>query len=107
MKEKYSASDKIYSAAGLGEFSLMDLLAYFQEHGAMRVSDLHLKVGAPPTYRIDGNLVKLKGPPLTVEVAKKLIYPFVTEEKLKKLDILHSIGLITPVVHQLFGAQFR
>ena len=103
MNEQYSASEKVYSAAELGEFSLMDLLAYFQEHGAMRVSDLHLKVGTPPTYRIDGNLVKLKGPPLTQEVAKKLIFPFATGEKLKKLDVLQSIDCS----YRLGQLQFR
>ena len=85
MNEKYSASAKVYDAGELGEFSLLDLLAYFQEHGAMRVSDLHIKVGTPPTYRIDGNLVKLKGPPVSQEVAVQLIHPFVDEETMKRL----------------------
>jgi len=74
MNEQYSASAKVYHAAGLGEFSILDLLAYFQEHGAMRVSDLHLKVGAPPTYRIDGDLVRLKGPPVTPDVAQNRLF---------------------------------
>jgi len=103
MNQQYSASAKVYSAAGLGEFSLLDLLAYFQERGAMRVSDLHLKVGAPPTYRIDGDLVKLKGPPLTPEVAQKLIYPLTTEEKLQKLDTQRSIDCS----YRLGSIQFR
>ncbi len=103
MNQQYSASAKVYSAAGLGEFSLLDLLAYFQERGAMRVSDLHLKVGAPPTYRIDGDLVKLKGPPLTQDVAQKLIYPLTTEEKLQKLDTQRSIDCS----YRLGSIQFR
>jgi twitching motility protein PilT len=103
MNEQYSASAKVYRAAGLGEFSILDLLAYFQEHGAMRVSDLHLKVGAPPTYRIDGDLVKLKGPPLTPDVALKLIYPLVAEKKLQKLDTQRSIDCS----YRLGSIQFR
>jgi len=103
MNEQYSASAKVYSAEGLGEFSILDLLAYFQEHGAMRVSDLHIKVGAPPTYRIDGNLVRLKGPPVTTEVARKLIYPFVTGEKLQKLETQHSMDCS----YRLGSLQFR
>ncbi|HLB73721.1 MAG TPA: PilT/PilU family type 4a pilus ATPase [Sedimentisphaerales bacterium] len=103
MNEQYSASAKVYHAAGLGEFSILDLLAYFQEHGAMRVSDLHLKVGAPPTYRIDGDLVRLKGPPVTPDVAQKLIYPLVAEEKLQKLDTQRSIDCS----YRLGSIQFR
>ncbi|MBN2271798.1 MAG: PilT/PilU family type 4a pilus ATPase [Sedimentisphaerales bacterium] len=103
MNEQYSASAKVYHAAGLGEFSLLDLLAYFQEHGAMRVSDLHVKVGAPPTYRIDGDLVRLKGPPVTQEVAQKLIYPLTTEERLQKLDTQRSIDCS----YRLGSIQFR
>ncbi len=103
MSAEYSASAKVYTAADLGDFSILDLLAYFQEHGAMRVSDLHLKVGAPPTYRIDGNLVKLKGPAVTADVAKRLIYPLVSEENARKLDIQHSIDCS----YRLGSLQFR
>ena len=103
MSAEYSASAKVYTAADLGEFSILDLLAYFQEHGAMRVSDLHLKVGAPPTYRIDGNLVKLKGPAVTADVAKRLIYPFLSEENARKLDVQHSIDCS----YRLASLQFR
>ena len=58
MEQKYVASAKIYPTENLGKMSLLDMLSYFVEKGAMRVSDLHIKVGVPPTYRIDGNLIK-------------------------------------------------
>lgn len=103
MSAEYSASAKVYTAADLGEFSILDMLAYFQEHGAMRVSDLHLKVGAPPTYRIDGDLVKLKGPAVTPDVAKRLIYPLVSEENARKLDVQLSIDFS----YRLGSLQFR
>jgi twitching motility protein PilT len=103
MSAGYSASAKVYTAADLGDFSILDLLAYFQEHGAMRVSDLHLKVGAPPTYRVDGDLVKLKGPPLTPDVAKRLIYPFLSEENERKLDVQHSVDCS----YRIASLQFR
>ncbi len=91
MVEGYSASAKVYSTTELGKFSILDMLAYFEEHGAMRVSDLHIKVGAAPAYRIDGNLVKLKGLSVTPEVAKQLIYPILSEENLQKLQTQYSI----------------
>src|SRR5512138_865182 len=61
-------------------------------------SDLHLKVGAPPMMRIDGNLVGLEekervtGQEL-VEVAKLLMNP-VQNERFKKqhdIDLAHSV----------------
>ncbi len=56
------------------------MLEYFEKHGALRVSDLHIKVGAPPAYRIDGSLVKLKGPNVTPDMAKQLIYPLLKKK---------------------------
>jgi len=91
MAEEFSASAKVYPTAEHGKFSILDMLDYFEKHGAMRVSDLHIKVGAPPAYRIDGNLVKLKGPTLTPELAKQLIYPLLSDENLRKLQSLYSV----------------
>jgi twitching motility protein PilT len=71
--------------------SITDMLAYFEERGAMRVSDLHIKVGVPPTYRIDGVLVKLKGPALTEEMARQLVYPLLSQESLQKLGRHYSV----------------
>lgn len=91
MVEENSISIKVYQTNESGKFSMLDMLKYFQEHGAMRVSDLHIKVGAPPAYRIDGNLVRLKGPAVTPEIAKQLIYPFLTEKNQEKLKLNHSV----------------
>jgi len=91
MSEEYSASAKVYTTENLGKLSLLDMLAYFEEKGAMRVSDLHIKVGAPPTYRIDGDLVKLKGMKVTPEIAKQLIYPLLSEENLGKYCSHYSV----------------
>ncbi|MHC4636462.1 MAG: type IV pilus twitching motility protein PilT [Planctomycetota bacterium] len=85
MAEGLSARAKVYPTKNIGDLSISDMLAYFEEKGAMRVSDLHIKVGAPPTYRIDGDLVKLKGSAVTTDIAKQLIYPLLSDEKLAKL----------------------
>ena len=84
MAEGFSPSEKVYATENLGKLSILDMLTYFQEKGVMRVSDLHIKVGAPPTYRIDGDLVKLKGLTVTTEIAKKLIYPLLSDENLQR-----------------------
>ena len=69
MNENHVASAKVYPTPSVGKMSILDLLAYFEEKGAMRVSDLHIKAGVPPTYRIAGNLVKLKGEAVTPAMA--------------------------------------
>ena len=85
MSEEYIASAKVYLTENLGKLSILDMLNYFEEKGAMRVSDLHLKIGTPPAYRIDGDLVKLKGLKVTPEIAKQLIYPLLSDQNLEKL----------------------
>jgi twitching motility protein PilT len=100
MAEGYKVTEKVYTTENLGKMSINDMLNYFQEKGAMRVSDLHLKVGAPPVYRIDGNLVKLKGLTLTPETAKQLIYPLLSDQKLDEfkrkyhIDTSYRLGML-------------
>jgi len=69
MAEEFSVTAKVYPTAEHDKFSIMNMLEYFEKHGALRVSDLHIKVGTPPAYRIDGSLVKLKGPSVTTDMA--------------------------------------
>jgi len=103
MAEEYAVSAKVYPTAEQGKFSILNMLEYFEKHGALRVSDLHVKVGAPPAYRIDGNLVKLKGPNVTADMAKQLIYPLMSDEKLKKLKTEHSVDCS----YRMGNLQFR
>jgi twitching motility protein PilT len=91
MTQEYPVTAKVYPTEKLGAMSITDMLAYFEERGAMRVSDLHIKVGVPPTYRIDGNLVKLKGGPVTEEIARQLVFPLLSEKSIGKLNDLHSV----------------
>ena len=91
MTEEYIASEKVYETENLGKLSILDMLDYFEKKGAMRVSDLHIKVGAPPTYRIDGDLVKLKGLAVTTDVANQLIYPLLSDENLQKFTSRYSV----------------
>ncbi len=91
MAEEHLTSAKVYPTENIGMFSILDMLDYFEKKGAMRVSDLHIKVGAAPTYRIDGDLVKLKGPTVTPELAKQLIYPLISDENLQKFHSRYSV----------------
>jgi twitching motility protein PilT len=52
-----------------------------------RLSDLHLKVGEPARYRLDGDLVKLEGgAPLTEDVIRALLFPLLREEQIERLN---------------------
>ncbi len=103
MTEEYSASAKIYPTAERGKLSILDMLDYFVKHGAMRVSDLHIKVGAPPAYRIDGDLVNLRGPVVTAEMARQLLYPLLSNENMRKLRSERSVDSS----YRLGKLQFR
>ncbi len=103
MADEYSVSTKVYETAELGKLSILDMLKYFEKRGAMRVSDLHIKVDAPPAYRIDGDLVKLKGPNVTPKMAKQLLYPLLSNENLRKLRGRYSIDCS----YRLGQLQFR
>jgi len=103
MADEYSVSTKVYETAELGMLSILDMLKYFEKRGAMRVSDLHIKVDAPPAYRIDGDLVKLKGPKITPKMAKQLLYPLLSNENLRKLRQSYSIDCS----YRLGSLQFR
>ena len=103
MAEEHSASAKVYPTKELGKLSILDMLNYFEKRGVMRVSDLHIKVDAPPAYRIDGDLVKLKGPTVTPQMAKQLLYPLLSNENLRKFRARHSVDCS----YRLGSLQFR
>ena len=93
----------VYPTENSGQLSIQDMLAYFEQMGTMRVSDLHLKVGAAPTYRVDGDLEKLKGPALTQEMAEQLILPLLSDASIDKLRELHSVDCS----YRLAATHFR
>jgi twitching motility protein PilT len=103
MAEEYSASTKVYPTTEQGPLSILDMLEYIAKHGAMRVSDLHIKVGTPPAYRVDGNLVKIKGPQVTDQMAKQLLYPLMSNENKRKLRTERSVDCS----YRLGNLQFR
>ncbi|MBA7553302.1 hypothetical protein ES705_45892 [subsurface metagenome] len=103
MAEEYSVTAKVYPTAEHDKFSILNMLEYFEKHGALRVSDLHIKVGTPPAYRVDGSLVKLKGPSVTTDMARQLIYPLMSDDNLGKLKAQRSVDCS----YRLGNLQFR
>lgn len=51
-----------------------------------RASDLHVKVGRPPLYRINGKLLPAKLPPLTGEDVTRLAYSTMTQKQIKEFE---------------------
>jgi twitching motility protein PilT len=67
-------------------------------------SDLHLTTGSPPIVRIDGDLQKMKLPPLTEDQVRSLIYEIIPERNRKEYDAVND----SDFAYQLTGiARFR
>ena len=63
--------------------SIHSLLKGLVKHKA---SDLHVKVGRPPMYRINGKLLPAKLPPLSHEDVKQLAYNTMTQKQIKEFE---------------------
>jgi twitching motility protein PilT len=76
---------------------LMDLV---QRDG----SDLHLKVGQPPFFRIYGRLTRTDYPTLTPELIRELIYAILSEEQIQRLERQRELDM----AYELSGvSRFR
>jgi len=87
-----SLSDKVYAASEGRQMSMLDLLSYFKRQGSARVTDLHLKVGKPPCYRVDGDLRVTSARPLDRATIELLIRSFLDETQLRTLERLRSVN---------------
>jgi twitching motility protein PilT len=76
--EEFTLDSKVYQVSKDRTLSMQDLLDYFSQVGRLRVSDLHMKVGVPPVYRIDGQLQRMKGPPLSDSTVEALTRSILT-----------------------------
>src|SRR5689334_22568675 len=66
----------------VSEYRMSDLLA-LAIHS--RASDLHLRVGEPPLYRVDGKLIRSESPPIASKEAFNLIQGFTPEEIIRNV----------------------
>jgi len=75
-------------------YNLQELLSKMVELDA---SDLHITVGAPPTYRINGDLVRIEGDTFKPTDTKQLCYTILTEAQKQRfeeeLELDFSFGL--------------
>jgi twitching motility protein PilT len=75
--------------AGKGKRMIQGTLNIKKLLGAMRrldASDLHIKVGIPPTYRIGGDLHPIQGGAVTEEEADHLLDPLLSETQKRRFD---------------------
>lgn len=63
--------------------TIQSLLKGLVKHKA---SDLHVKVGRPPLYRINGKLMPAKLPPLSGEDVKRLAYNTMTQKQIREFE---------------------
>ncbi len=63
--------------------------------GAMeeRASDIHIKTGNPPMYRIDGALKRLDGPPLTEDDVQELLSAIADDKDIAKFQKVMELDL--------------
>jgi len=91
MSDKPTPRTKLYPVGKSKKLSMQDMLDYFTKHGSMRVSDLHLKVGVPPAYRIDGKLKWMNTPPLERETVFLLAESLLTDAELEVLEANRAV----------------
>ena len=84
-----------------GGLSIYRLLSAMGKLGA---SDLHIKVGIPPTYRINGTLKPVDAAPLTEDEADHLLDPIVPKKMLERFEREGSLDFAT---HTSDGDRYR
>ncbi|MAY76023.1 MAG: twitching motility protein PilT [Phycisphaerae bacterium] len=70
------------------EYDIRRLLAAMP---MLTASDLHLKIGIPPTYRVGGMLKPVNGEPLSEEAADRMFEPIWTAEKKEQFERLGAV----------------
>ena len=68
---------------GAGGFDYKSILQNMIQQGA---SDVHLKVGRPPTLRVDGHMVSLEMPPLTQDDLRSLAEQIMAPKNIKEFS---------------------
>jgi twitching motility protein PilT len=77
------------------------LFKLLKQQGA---SDLHISTGAPPIFRLHGEMEKLHYPPLTDEQSRSLIYEILTPEQRQIFEERGDLDLAYPLAEV---ARFR
>jgi twitching motility protein PilT len=82
-----------------GAFTIHRLL---EAMGRLGASDLHIKVGIPPTYRVNGILRPVQGDPLTEEEADHIVDPIFPEKLRARFESEGGVDFATFVKDDRF-----
>jgi twitching motility protein PilT len=85
-------TDKVYAASSGRDMSMFDLLALFRREGSARATDLHLKAGHPPCYRVDGDLKITGARPIDDATMAKLTHALVDDVQWRTLEKQRSVN---------------
>ena len=58
-----------------------------------KASDLHIAMGAPPLFRIDGQMTPAPFPKLTAEVCQHLIYSLLTDTQKQRFESVNELDI--------------
>lgn len=83
---------KVYTVNAGQVLSMSDLLRSFRRHGMARVSDLHLKTGEPPIYRVDSALKRTSSPPIDAATMELLARSILSEAEMETLHKARSVN---------------
>lgn len=84
--------ERFYVASETRTLSMLDLLKLFKRQGTARVTDLHLKVGKGPCFRVDGELKITGGNPLTNEIIERMARSLLDDTQFETLRKLRSVN---------------
>jgi twitching motility protein PilT len=101
--DESALDQKLYRMTEQKSLSLRDLLSAFTRQGTARMTDLHLKVGKPPSYRVDGNLKITNGFPIDAETMEKLARSLLDAKESATLQEKRSVNLSRLIL----GLRFR
>jgi twitching motility protein PilT len=76
----------------IGSFSIQRLM---EAMGRLSASDLHIKVGVPPTYRVNGILRPVQGPPLTADEADHIVDPIFPQKLAQRYENEGAVDFAT------------
>jgi len=75
----------------------MQITELFQGMAKHNASDLHLKSGQPPVFRISGELVRLKGEVLTDATLREMLMPLLNAKQVRDLEERGYADFAVPV----------
>jgi twitching motility protein PilT len=83
-------------ALALSETHIDDILRVSQQ---MKASDIHLSVGLPPMFRIDGKLTPSKWEVVTPREAQRLVYDILMSDQIEKFERTKELDFSYGVAH--------